>query len=219
MHRAIMMDFSMRFLKNKRNSFLFTFVARCFAFAMMLTVVVARADDVTTTISSMQLIRTDDGLQLSAQVKFDLPMIVEDVLIKGIPLYFVAEADVTRDRWYWTDKKVASEIRQMRLSFQPLTRRWRLNVTNGVIGNTGLGISLPQYFDSLPDVLASIQRISHWKIADSTEVEADIPYTVGLRFKLDVSQLPRPFQIGLIGHSDWNIAAAKTMRLASESAK
>jgi hypothetical protein len=36
---------------------------------------------------------------------------------------------------------------------------------------------------------------------------------------LDVSQLPRPFQIGLIGQSDWNISASKSIRFASEVSK
>ncbi len=209
----------MRFLKNQRSSLLVTLTVWCFALAMLQTADVARAEGVSTTISAMRLMRSEEGVQLSAQVKFELPMIVEDTLIKGIPLFFVAEAEVTRDRWYWYDKKVAVATRQMRLSFQPLTRRWRLNVTSGVIGNTGLGVSLPQYFDSLPDALANIQRINNWKIADAAEVEADAPHTVELRFKLDVSQLPRPFQIGLIGHSDWSIATTKSMHLTTEGAK
>jgi hypothetical protein len=34
-----------------------------------------------------------------------------------------------------------------------------------------------------------------------------------------VSQLPRPFQIGAVGHADWNISAARTQRLAVEAGR
>lgn len=209
----------MLFLKNQRHSLFSTLMIWCLALGMMHVAPSVHAEGVNTVINAMRLERTEDGLQLSAQIKFELPMIVEDALIKGIPIFFVAEAEVSKDRWYWYDKKVAIATRHMRLSFQPLTRRWRLNVTNGVIGNTGLGVSLPQYFDSLSDALAKIQRISTWKIAELVEVESESPHTVDLRFKLDVSQLPRPFQIGLIGNSDWAISASKSMRLVSESGK
>ena len=205
------MDFSMPFLKNQFRNLLTTLVMWCIALGMMHIAVSAHAEGASTVINSMRLERQDDGLHLSAQIKFDIPAIVEDALIKGIPMFFVTEAEVSKDRWYWYDKKVAVAVRQMRLSFQPLTRRWRLNVTNGVIGNTGQGVSLPQYFDSLSDALANIQRISNWKIAELSEVDIDASHTIDLRFKLDVSQLPRPFQIGLIGNGDWNILDRKSV--------
>ena len=209
----------MHFLKNQRCSLFAPLMMWCMAIGIMHVAASVHAEGVNTHINTMRLERMEDGLHLSAQIKFDLPTIVEDALIKGIPMFFVTEAEVSKDRWYWYDKKVATATRQMRLSFQPLTRRWRLNVTNGVISNTGQGVSLPQYFDSLPDALANIQRISHWKIAELTEVESEAPHTVDLRFKLDVSQLPRPFQIGLIGNGDWAISAAKSMHFAPEGGK
>jgi hypothetical protein len=32
-----------------------------------------------------------------------------------------------------------------------------------------------------------------------------------------VSQLPRPFQIGAVGHSDWNISASRNVRLVLDN--
>jgi hypothetical protein len=63
----------------------------------------ARADEIT----AMRVERTAEGLMLSAQVRFDLPAGVDEALQKGIPMFFVAEAALTRDRWYWYDKEVA----------------------------------------------------------------------------------------------------------------
>lgn len=170
-------------------------------------------------VTQLQLERGEDGVFLSATVRFELPAIVEDALLKGIPMYFVAEAELFRDRWYWYDKKVASAVRHMRLAYQPLTRRWRLNVSPEPIGNVGLGVTLNQNFDSLPDAMAAVQRLSRWKIAEPAEVEPDVRYNADFRFRLDVSQLPRPFQIGAVGQSDWSLSASRNQRLAVEAPK
>jgi hypothetical protein len=173
-------------------------------------------------ISAMQVERVDGAIHLNSQVKFELPTAVEDVLFKGIPLIFVAEVEVRRDRWYWYDKKVVVANREMRLAYQPLTRRWRLNITNGygaTGSGTGLGGGLPQYFDTLSEALSKVQRISRWRIVELSELDPDTLLTLELNFKLDVSQLPRPFQIGLIGQNDWNISASKSIRFASEVIK
>lgn len=171
-------------------------------------------------ISALQVERGDGGVFLNAQINFDLPASVEDVLLKGIPLIFVAEAEVRRDRWYWYDKKLAAAARQIRLAYQPLTRKWRLNIAN-LSGNSGVGLGggIPQYFDSLSEAMTKIQRISRWRIVDLADLDPDALHTIELSFKLDISQLPRPFQIGLIGQGEWNISIAKSIRFLSEASK
>jgi hypothetical protein len=102
----------------------------------------------------------------------------------------------------------------MRLSYQPLTRRWRLQVSPVPIGNSGL--ALGQSFDTREEAMAAVQHIARWKIAELADLEPDARYSVEFQFRLDVSQLPRPFQIGAVGHSDWNISASRTQRVAVE---
>jgi hypothetical protein len=164
-----------------------------------------------TDLSQLRLERSDEGVFLTATVRFELPPVVDDALHKGIPMYFVAEAVLFRDRWYWYDRQVNTASRHMRLSYQPLTRRWRLLLSHTPIGNTGL--ALGQTFDTREEALAAVQRISRWKIAEPSELETDARYNVDFRFRLDLSQLPRPFQIGVVGQSDWNISAARNLRL------
>lgn len=190
-------------------------VLACLALAV-LAPVPARAEP-SPEVSELQLERTEEGVFLTANVRFDLPGIVEDALLKGIPMFFVAEAELFRDRWYWYDKKISAQQRHMRLAYLPLTRRWRLHVSPTPIGNAGLGVSLSQNFDSLGDALAAVQRVSRWKIADAVEIDAR--YNVDFRFRLDVSQLPRPFQIGAVGQSDWSLSAARNQRLPLEVSK
>ncbi|WPG40643.1 DUF4390 domain-containing protein [Variovorax sp. EBFNA2] len=169
------------------------------------------------TITQMRLEQADDGVYLSAAVQFELPTLVEDVLDKGIAIYFVAEAEVFQERWYWTDRKVAQVARHMRLAYQPLTRRWRLNVSPvPITGAAGFGISLNQNFDSLGDALEAIKRIGRLRLGDAAEIGDEPLHQVTFRFRLDTSQLPRPFQIGMVGQAEWNIAAERTARLPLE---
>jgi Domain of unknown function (DUF4390) len=165
-------------------------------------------------LSQLKVERSDDGVYLSALVEFDLPPVVEDALMKGIPLYFVAETDVYRTRWYWTDRRVASATRTIRLAFQPLTRRFRVNIVSGLINNSaGLRATLNQNYETLTEALSAVQRLSRWRIADNAELEPDVVHKMEFAFHLDLSQLPRPFQIGVAGQKDWDISVQENQRL------
>lgn len=174
---------------------------------------------VATDITQLRLERSEDEWQLSAQLQFEIPASVEDAMLKGIPMVFVYSADVLRERWYWYDKKVQSSERQMRLAYQPLTRRWRLNVSTGPAAASGVGLALNQSFDALAQALSAIKRIAKWKVADAAELDPATKYKLDFRFKLDLGQLPRPFQIGALGQSDWDISASLLTPLVAESGK
>jgi hypothetical protein len=168
-------------------------------------------------VTQMRLENGDDGVYLSATVQFELPALVEDVLDKGIALHFVAEAELYRERWYWADRKVAQVSRYMRLAYQPLTRRWRLNVAPvPITGNAGFGVSLNQNFDSLDEALDAVKRIGRLRLGDLAEIGEDGQHPVVFRFRLDTTQLPRPFQIGMVGQSEWDITTERSVRLAVE---
>lgn len=165
-------------------------------------------------LTQLKVERGDDGVYLSAIVQFDLPPVVEDALLKGIPMFFVVEADVYQNRWYWTDRRVASATRTIRLAFQPLTRRWRVNIVSGLInGSSGLRATLNQNYESLPEALSAVQRLSRWRIGDNADIDPEVVHKLEFSFRLDVSQLPRPFQIGIAGQRDWTIGVQATERL------
>jgi len=170
-------------------------------------------------VQGLRLERSGDDLLLSAGLKFELPQPVEEALLKGVAVFFVAEADLLRERWYWVDKRLASVQRHMRLVFQPLTRRWRLAVGSGPITANGQGVALNQNFDTLPEALAAVQRISGWRIAEQAELESGVRYRLEFRYRLDVTQLPRPLQIGALGQSDWTLGASVSQRFDAESLK
>lgn len=147
------------------------------------------------------LTRNDEGLFLTFSARFELPRGVEEALQKGVPLFFVAEAELFRERWYWSDRSVAAVRRTWRLAYQPLTRKYRVTFS---------GIN--QNYDNLAEAVASLSRVVNWKLADATQVSDGSSY-VEFRYLLDVTQMPRPMQIGLGGLSDWTLQVERTQRL------
>ncbi len=148
----------------------------------------------------LELTNNEEGLLLAYNVQVELPQAVEQALKKGVPLYFVARAEVLRPRWYWRDARVARATRNWRLTWQPLTRRYRVNFG-----------SLSDNYDTLADALSAIERAARWKLADANRLEEGAEHYVEFSFRLDTSQLPRPLQIGFDGEADWELAIERTL--------
>ncbi|QYY31580.1 DUF4390 domain-containing protein [Cupriavidus pinatubonensis] len=138
----------------------------------------------------------DNGFELTASFDFDLPPPLEDALNKGISLYFTVEFQLSRPRWYWFDEKPVNTSRTIRLSYQPLTRQYRVS--------TG-GLQLP--FPRLKSALQFIQRVHGWRVFDRNAVKPGESYHAEVRMKLDLSQLPKPFQINAVNTREWNLAS------------
>jgi hypothetical protein len=209
------MDF---FTHSSRNALFERALRWCLGCLLLLVAGMACAQNLTE-ISQFKVERSDDDILLSAQMQFEIPAAVEDALVKGIPMVFVAEADVLRERWYWYDKKVVTAQRHMRLAYQPLTRRWRLNINVGSGAAVPVGLALNQSLDTLAQAVAVIKRVSRWKVADVADLDATVKYKVEFRYRLDLGQLPRPFQIGALGQSEWDIAASSVLPLSFENIK
>ena len=221
----IMMAFTLHSFKNsplKRLGLAHWAMCRvwCLLLAVCMVPLQAQGQNKSSTqISAFKLERGADGVYLSAQIQFDLPPAVEDALLKGIPIFFVAQSELLQERWYWYDRSIAMAQRHMRLSYQPLTRRWRLNVFQGGANVIHSGQAINQNFESLEDALSAIQRISRWRVADTVLPTTDAQLGVVFNFSLDLDKLPRPFQIGNIGQSDWVIAAAAKGTVPAEISK
>ena len=61
-----------------------------------------------------------------------------------------------------------------------------------------------------------VRRQTGWKVADMADVDADARQYVAYRFRLDVSQLPRPFQIAAGNQVDWRLDIARSLRLTAD---
>jgi hypothetical protein len=154
----------------------------------------------------LKLLKTErrDGpggeLSLDFTTRLALGPAIEDALQRGVPLYFVAQATVYRNRWYWRDERIARLTRTWRLAYQPLTANWRLS-TGG----------LAQSFASLNEALGPLSRVTGWRLVEGERLEAGERYYVEFSFKLDSSQLPQPMQIDLGG--DWKLGIERSLRV------
>lgn len=163
--------------------------------------------------AGIQLQRDGEALLLSATMNWALPDLVQDALLKGIPVHFIAEADMLQERWYWRDQLLLNAARYMRLSYQPLTRRWRLYTGSQPFEGQGLGVALSSSFDTLEEAVQSMQRIVRWRIGQVADLPSIGDAMLQLRFRIDLSHFPRPLQIGALGRSDWNLLVTRRERV------
>ncbi len=137
-----------------------------------------------------------DALLLNATFEFEMPQALEEAVQKGIALYFNIEFELFRKRWYWFDRRVASGTLTYRLSYSPLTRQYRL--ARG---------GLSQSFESLDEALALLKSVRNWKVADKGMLSPREEYDAQVRMRLDVNQLPKPFQVNAITSREWTLAS------------
>ena len=137
-----------------------------------------------------------DALLLNATFEFELPQALEEAVQKGIALYFNIEFELFRKRWYWLDRRVASSTLTYRLSYSPLTRQYRL--ARG---------GLSQSFESLDEALALLKSVRNWKVAEKSVLSPRDEYTAQVRMRLDVTQLPKPFQVNAITSREWTLTS------------
>lgn len=155
----------------------------------------ARAAEITVNQASIEA--SDEGYRLSVSYDFELNRGLEDALSRGVPLYFTTDVQLTRRRWYWFDETSVSSSRTLRLSYNVLTRQY----------HTAISGQLQQSFTNLDDALTLIRRPPRWIIADSNTLKSGETYQVGLRMRLDVAQLPKPFQVNALNNSDWRLSS------------
>ncbi len=163
--------------------------------------------------------RSDTQWLVHAQLKLELGSTLEEALQKGLAIHFVAETEVLRERWYWTDRKVASASRHYRLAFQPLTRRWRLHVSAQPLTDAVLSSGLAQTYDSLAQAVQVMSRQSQWPVAELSALEPGARHLLRYRFRLDTSQLPRPFQIASGNNAEWALSVGQEQRWTPEAVR
>ena len=154
----------------------------------------------------------DGSYQLSADFDLRLNFVVEQALVQGVPLYFVSEFSLTYPRWYWLDEVVTQSEQTIKLSYNNLTRQYR--ITRG---------ALFQNFASLDDALRIVGHQSSAPIPaellkggggyiseklqniSGKVLGKDSNYVAAVRMRLDVTQLPKPLQVNALASDDWNL--------------
>ena len=174
----------------RRNNWRAALAVLCLALGFALS---ARAD---IEVKRASLAVAEDGYVLEADFSITLTPPLEDVLSKGVALYFLLEFELIRPRWYWFNDKLVETQSQYRLSYNALTRQYRV----------GTG-SLYQNFATLTDALEVMSRVRRHRDIDPGILKKDTTYVAAVRLRLDTSQLPKPFHLSALGSREWNIAS------------
>ena len=145
-------------------------------------------------VTSAELRVEDEEVVLNAQFDVVLNPTLEEALQKGVSLYFVLEFELARPRWYWFDEKVIQRSVQYRVTYSPLTRQYR--ISSGLLG---------QQLNSLDEVEHQLSRVVSRPVAQLDQLTRATRYDAGVRLRLDITLLPKPFQINALASRDWSL--------------
>jgi Domain of unknown function (DUF4390) len=154
----------------------------------------ARADTIDVVDASLESV--DDNYALNARFDFELSPRLEEAINKGLPLYFLVEFELTRPRWYWFDEKSVTRTETIRIAYHALTRQYRIS--------TG---SLYQSYATLGEALSVLKNVRNWNVLEKAQVQRGQKYEAGVRMRLDLTQLPKPFQVNALTNREWTLAS------------
>ncbi len=151
----------------------------------------------------------DDGYHLTASYDINLTVAMQQALSRGITLHFVGEFSLTRPRWYWMDEEVFQSEQPIKLSYNLLTRQYR--ISRG---------ALLQNFASFEDALNALARQNSLAIPPdlikkddgyfsyfSEWIKTEGHYFAAARLRLDTAQLPKLLQVNALTDSDWTLSS------------
>lgn len=162
------------------------------AAALLLLAPAAQGD--TIAVKFAELRADEDTYVLNAEFDLAINPTLEEALQKGIPLYFEFEFELLRPRWYWLDEKALAFSTQYRVSYNALTRQYR--VASGLLG---------QAFDTLDEVERFLSRVTSRPVANRDQLVLGTRYEAAVRLRLDVNQLPKPFQLSALASREWSL--------------
>jgi hypothetical protein len=105
------------------------------------------------------------------------------------------EFELWRPRLMWFDDLVASQTITYRLSYNALTRQYRLST----------GGAFYQNLATLDEATRLISRVRGRKVVDKVALTKVVRYEAQVRLRLDTTQLPKPFQISALTSREWNL--------------
>ena len=136
-------------------------------------------------VKSAEVVRSDKGYLLNADIEYRFSQRAADALKHGVPLTTVVKIRLYRYRRFIWNKTVFSQDLTFRLSYHALRKRYR--VFDDSSGS-------PQYFASLEPALAMMGRLRGLPVMNSDEIEPDTRYEARLKVFLDIEALPLPLR-------------------------
>ena len=165
-----------------------------YSFIFLLAAPIAQATEIS--LRNLQLVPNEDGYSLTVDANINFNTRLEEAVNKGVVLYFAADFELTRPRWYWLDEQIIHRSKTFQLSYHALTRQYRLS--------TG---ALHQSYATLDEALRVLTHLRHWQVLEKGDVKAGQTYVAGLRLHLDLTQMPKTFQVSALANKDWNLSS------------
>lgn len=136
------------------------------------------------------------GWALSADFDVVLSRKLQEALDRGLPLKFAVDFRLLKPRWYWSDEESIDVSYPVTLSYHALTRTYRLVTPNNTL-------STP----SFKDALDAMSHVKNWTVIPSDRIRWGQSYRAQVRLRLDVNELPKPFQISALVSSQWDLSS------------
>lgn len=136
------------------------------------------------------------GWELAAEFDIELGYKLREAVDRGLPLQFAVDFQLMRSRWYWVDEEVINTTYPINLSYNALTRTYRV-VTPSNTFNT----------PTLEDAMMHMVRVRNWAVIPPDAIDIGQPYTAQVRFRLLLTELPKPFQISALVNSEWDLSS------------
>lgn len=136
------------------------------------------------------------GWALSADFDVVLSRKLQEALDKGLPLKFAVDFRLLKPRWYWADEESIEVSYPVTLSYHALTRNYRLVTPNNTLNTP-----------SFKDALDAMSHVKNWTVIPADRIRWGQSYRAQVRLRLDVNELPKPFQISALVSSQWDLSS------------
>lgn len=133
-------------------------------------------------------------LRLDLDISLQLNAVMQQALSRGVPLYFALDLEIEEPRWWWLNKTIVDTSLERRLSYNALTRSWRVSTGD---------LSIPAA--SYDDAIEVLKRVRDWPIVLSDRFEPDQRYLGRVRIRLDSEQLARPLQMDSVNRTSFTL--------------
>jgi hypothetical protein len=140
----------------------------------------------------------DNDYFVSVDSEIELNPTLEQALKKGVVLYFVTKFTLVEPRWYWLDNEVARLKTRIGLRYSALTRQYQLSDP-----------TFTKYFFTLKEALQMLQRLHKQQVTVLSDLSEASDYHATLRLWLDLTRMPKPFQVEALGSSAWNLSSER----------
>ena len=168
----------------------------CCLFGLLLLSALSSSLAADISVRNPTLAPSEEGYALSAEFNINLNARLDDAIARGVTLYFVVDFELTRARWYWLDEQGITRSQTFQLSYHALTRQYRLS--------SG---ALHQSFPSLDDAQRILSRLRNWQVLERGSVRPGESYQAAVRMRLDLSQMPKTFQVNALANRDWTLSS------------